>query len=104
MAVNAEKALWLGSVQVTAEDISKVQADRSTNGQVQVHLILKPAIAAAVNGFISKSVGGQIEIWIGDELINTGHIAGAVVSENFNLVMTEAEAEQLTVLISSGSD
>lgn len=104
VAVNAETALRLGPVQVTAEDITKFEADRPTNGQAQVHLILKPAIAAAVNGFISKSVGGQIEIRIGDELINTVHVAEAVVSEKFTIVMTEAQAEQLTLLISSGSD
>lgn len=103
VAANAETALRLGPVQITAEDIDKFEADRSTNGQAQVHLALKPAIAAAVNGFISKSVGGQIKIRIGDELINTVRVAEAVVSEKFTIVMTEAQAERLTLLIASGN-
>ncbi|AUQ52486.1 hypothetical protein PhaeoP83_04268 (plasmid) [Phaeobacter inhibens] len=104
VAVDVEKALWLGPVQVTAENLTNLEVDRSTEGQSRVHLALKPAIAAAVNGFISESVGGRIEIRIGSELINTVHVAEAVISEKFTIVMTDAQAEQLALLITSGND
>ncbi len=97
------KALWLGPIRVTAEDLSKFETDQAAEGQTQVHLSLSPAIAAALSGFIEQSVGGQIEIRIGGDLINTVHIAEAVSTENLTIVMTDTQAEQLAILIASGN-
>ncbi|QCO55492.1 hypothetical protein EOK75_06820 [Pseudorhodobacter turbinis] len=99
----AAEALWLGPIRVTAEDFSRVETDQATEGQTQVHLSLNPAVAAALNGFTEQSVGGQIEIRIGGELINTVRIAEAVTTKNFTIVMTDAQAEQLVLLIMSGN-
>lgn len=98
------EALWLGPIRVAKEDIIKFEIDQASERQTQVHLTLSPVIAAALTGVVEQSVGRQIEIRIGGELINTVRIAEAVTMKNFTILMTNAQAEQLAQLIVSNSE
>ncbi|MDU9007117.1 SecDF P1 head subdomain-containing protein [Sedimentitalea todarodis] len=92
-------ALWLGPIKVTQNDVVELEIQRGEDGQSQVRLDLTPEIASRLVAFTEQSIGKNMNIRIGGQLINSAQIAGAIQGTNFILAFSDEQAEKLKSLL-----
>ena len=68
-------ALWLGPIRVTQNDVVELEIQRGEDGQSQVRLELTPEIASPLAVFTEQSIGKNMDIRIGGQLVNSVQIA-----------------------------
>ena len=93
-------ALWLGPIRVTQNDVVELELQRGEDGQSQVRLELTPEIASPLAAFTEQSIGKNMDIHIGGQLVNSVRIAGATQGMSFILALSEAQADELKALLS----
>jgi preprotein translocase subunit SecD len=93
-------ALWLGPIRVTQNDVVELELQRGEDGQSQVRLELTPEIASPLAAFTEQSIGKNMDIHIGGQLVNSVRIAGAIQGMSFILALSEAQADELKALLS----
>ena len=93
-------ALWLGPIRVTQNDVVELEIQRGEDGQSQVRLELTPEIASPLTAFTEQSIGKNLDIRIGGQLVNSVRIADAIQGTSFILALSEAQAEKLKILLS----
>jgi len=64
---------------------------------------LTPEIANLLTVFTEQSIGQNLEIRIGGQMINSVHIVDAVQGTNFILALSEAQAEKLAILFTQNT-
>ncbi|MDU9007036.1 hypothetical protein QO231_24755 [Sedimentitalea todarodis] len=96
-------ALRLGPINVTQSDIVEFERQRGADGQPQVYLELTPEIASPLAAYTEKSVGKELEIWIGGQLINSVHIAEAIQGKSLILALSRAQSEKLELLLTANT-
>lgn len=94
-------ALSLGPILVTGQDIVSIKANNETGEYTMVHLVLKPEIAAALNGFTKEAVGQDLPIRIAGHLVNSPRIQEATNGVEMTIALPEEQAHQLMSLLSS---
>ena len=92
-------ALWLGPIRVTQNDVVELDLQRGEDGQSQIRLELTPEIASPLAAFTEQSIGKNMDIRIGGQLVNSVQIAGAIQGGNFILALSDAQAETLKLLL-----
>ena len=97
-------ALWLGPIRVTQNDVIKLEIQRGEDGQSQVRLELTPEIASPLAAFTEQSIGKNIDIRIGGQLVNSVQIAGAVQGTSFILAFSDEQAEKLKSLLARNTN
>lgn len=97
-------ALWLGPIRVTQNDVVELDLQRGENGQPQIRLELTPEIASPLAAFTEQSIGKNIDIRIGGQLVNSVQIAGAVQGTSFILAFSDEQAEKLKSLLARNTN
>lgn len=97
-------ALWLGPIRVTQNDVVELEIQRGEDGQSQVRLELTPEIASPLAAFTEQSIGKNMDIRIGGQLVNSVQIAGAIQGTNFILALSDAQAEKLKLLLTRNTN
>ena len=92
-------ALWLGPVRVTENDVVELEIQRGEDGQSQVRLELTPEIASLLAALTEQSIGKNLDIRIGGQLVNSVRIAGAIQGVSFILALSNEHAEKLKLLL-----
>ena len=92
-------ALWLGPIRVTQNDVVELEIQRGEGGQSQVRLELTPEIASPLAAFTEQSIGKNMDIRIGGQLVNSVQIAGAIQGTSFILALSNGQAEKLKSLL-----
>ena len=88
-------ALWLGPIRVTQNDVVELDLQRGEDGQSQIRLELTPEIASPLAAFTEQSIGKNLDIRIGGQLVNSVHIADTIQGTNFILALSKTQAEKL---------
>lgn len=96
-----EPALWLGPIRVTAKDVSEFEKQATAANQVQVRIKLTRPVAGALAGLTENSVGQEMDIRIGGELIRSIRVAAAIETPEFIMVLTTAQADTLETFLAS---
>ncbi len=97
-------ALWLGPIRVTQNDVIELEILRGEDGQSQVRLELTPEIASPLAAFTEQSIGKNMDIRIGGQLVNSVQIAGAIQGTSFILAFSDEEAEKLKSLLARNTN
>lgn len=97
-------ALWLGPIRVTQNDVVELDLQRGENGQSQIRLELTPEIASPLAAFTEQSIGQNLDIRIGGQLVNSVHIADAIQGTNFILALSKTQAEKLEKLLTRNTN
>ena len=97
-------ALWLGPIRVTQNDVVELELQRGEDGQSQVRLELKPEIASPLAAFTEQSIGKNLDIRIGGQLVNSVHIADTIQGANFILALSKTQAEKLKKLLTRNTN
>jgi len=97
-------ALWLGPIRVTQNDVVELDLQRGENGQSQIRLELKPETASPLAAFTEQSIGQKLDIRIGDQLVNSVQVAGAIQGASFILALSDAQAEKLKLLLTRNTN
>jgi len=96
-------ALWLGPIRITQDDVVEFELQHGADGQSQLRLELTPEIASPLTAFTEQSIGQNLEIRIGGQMINSVHIVDAVQGTNFILALSEAQAGKLAMLLTKNT-
>jgi preprotein translocase subunit SecD len=94
-----DTALWLGPIKITQNDVVEFELQQAADGQSQARLELTPEIASQLNSFTENSIGQNLNIRIGGQLVNSVHIAETIQGTNFILALSEAQAKKLAKLL-----
>ena len=97
-------ALWLGPIRVTQNDVVELDLQRGEDGQSQIRLELTPEIASPLAAFTEQSIGKNLDIRIGGQLVNSVHIADAIRGTNFILALSKTQAEKLEKLLTRNTN
>lgn len=97
-------ALWLGPIRVTQNDVVELELQRGVDGQSQVRLELTAEIASPLAAFTEQSIGKNLDIRIGGQLVNSVHIADAIQGTNFILALSKTQAEKLEKLLTRNTN
>ena len=92
-------ALWLGPIRVTQNDVVELEIQRGEDGQSQVRLDLTPEIASRLVAFTEQSIGKNMDIRIGGQLVISVQVTGAIQGTNFILAFSDEQAEKLKSLL-----
>ena len=92
-------ALWLGPIRVTQNDVVELEIQRGEDGQSQVRLELTPEIASPLVAFTEQSIGKNMNIRIGGQLVISVQVTGAIQGTNFILAFSDEQAEKLKSLL-----
>lgn len=92
-------ALWLGPIRVTQNDVVELEIQRGEDGQSQVRLELTPKIASPLAAFTEQSIGKNMDIRIGGQLVISVQVTGAIQGTNFILAFSDEQAEKLKSLL-----
>ena len=96
-------ALWLGPIRITQDDVVEFELQHGADGQSQLRLELTPEIASPLTAFTEQSIGQNLEIRIGGQMISSVHIVDAVQGTNFILALSEAQAGKLAMLLTKNT-
>ena len=96
--------LWLGPIKVTQNDIVEIEMQRGEEQQSQVRLELTPEIASSLTAFTEQSIGKNLDIHIGGQLVNSVQVAEAIQSTSVILVLSETQAEKLEILLTQNTN
>ncbi|WP_299424111.1 hypothetical protein [uncultured Shimia sp.] len=97
-------ALWLGPIRITQNDVIELEIQHGEDGQSQVRLELTPEIANPLAAFTEQSIGKNMDIRIGGQLVNSVQIASAIQGTSFILALSDGRAEKLKTLLSPDSN
>lgn len=97
-------ALWLGPIRITQNDVIELEIQHGEDGQSQVRLELTPEIANPLAAFTEQSIGKNMDIRIGGQLVNSVQIASAIQGTSFILALSDGQAEKLKTLLSPDSN
>lgn len=97
-------ALQLGPIGVSEKDVFEIDVQYETSEQALVQLKLRPEIASALAAFTAASVGQNLDIWVGGELVNSVNITEAVRGDQFILALAKPLAERLEVLLDANAE
>ena len=92
-------ALWLGPIRITQNDVIELEIQRGEDGQSQVRLELTPEIASPLAAFTEQSIGKNMDIHIGGQLVNSVQISSAIQGTSFILAMSDGQAKKLKSLL-----
>lgn len=77
----------------------ELEIQRGEDGQSQVRLELTSEIASPLAAFTEQSIGKNMDIRIGGQLVNSVQIAGAIQGTKFILAFSDEQAEKLKSLL-----
>ncbi|RBW63250.1 hypothetical protein SAMN05444000_114117 [Shimia gijangensis] len=97
-------ALWLGPIRITQNDVIELEIQHGEDGQSQVRLELTSEIANPLAAFTEQSIGKNMDIRIGGQLVNSVQIASAIQGTSFILALSDGQAEKLKTLLSPDSN
>lgn len=97
-------ALWLGPIRITQNDVIELEIQRGEDGQSLVRLELTPEIASPLAAFTEQSIGKNMDIRIGGQLVNSVQIAGAIQGTSFILALSDGQAEKLKTLLARNTN
>ena len=97
-------ALWLGPIRITQNDVIELEIQRGEDGQSMVRLELTPEIASPLAAFTEQSIGKNMDIRIGGQLVNSVQIAGAIQGTSFILALSDGQAEKLKTLLARNTN
>ena len=101
---NQNAALWLGPIRITQNDVIELEIQRGEDGQSLVRLELTPEIASPLAAFTEQSIGKNMDIRIGGQLVNSVQIAGAIQGTSFILALSDGQAEKLKTLLARNTN
>ncbi len=100
--VEAEaQALRFGPIMVTERDLVRLEVRYESSNQARVYFTLEQRIASALAAFTSASVGQHLDIWVGNQMLNSVYIAEGVTGDQFILPLNKPQAENLERLLSA---
>ena len=88
-------ALWLGPIRVTKNEIEKLEFQSDSAEKSQMHLTLKPKIASQLSVFTEKSIGQDLDIWFGGNVVSSVKIVEAMQGNSIILVLPGPVLETL---------
>lgn len=97
-------ALWLGPIRITQNDVIELEIQRGEDGQSLVRLELTPEIASPLAAFTEQSIGKNMDIRIGGQLVNSVQMAGAIQGTSFILALSDGQAEKLKTLLARNTN
>ena len=77
----------------------ELEIQRGEDGQSQVRLELTPKIASPLAAFTEQSIGKNMDIRIGGQLVISVQVTGAIQGTNFILAFSDELAEKLKSLL-----
>jgi preprotein translocase subunit SecD len=88
-------ALWLGPIRVTENEIEELEFQSDSAEPSQMHLTLKPEIASQLSVFTEKSIGQDLDIWFGGDVVSSVKIVEAVQGSSIVVVLPGPVLETL---------